>query len=556
MRRAAIALVLAPLWATTLLAQQPARRTSDEQARYEHVLASAYAPDAPGAVALVARAGEIVYRGAAGMANLELGVPLEPDMVFEVGSITKQFTAACIMMLADEGKLSVDDPLSKFLPDYPNGENITVAHLLTHTSGIVSYTDIPEIMETQTRNDRSVEEIIEWFRDRPPVFQPGERFAYNNSGYVLLGAIIEEVGGAPYAEFVQERIFTPLGMENSYYGSQTRVIPRRAAGYGGEADRYTNAQYLSMTLPYAAGALMSTVDDLYMWNQALHGGKVVSAESYQRMITPFVLNNGEPTDYAYGLVIGDVRGHHTIQHGGGIFGYLTSAIYLPGEDAFVAVFSNNAASDVGPGFVASKLAAIAVGDPFPEFSEVMLDESVLQRYVGVYKIDDEAERVVTVEDGALYTQRTGGAKLRAFPASETQFYYKQSLSYFEFVMVDVEAAAMLMHQNGAKEAERAVKVSDEVPTRTAIELDPEIYDRYVGVYELRPGFELTISREDDKLMCQATGQAKFQLFPESETEFFVKEFEASLTFVVGDDGRASEVILHQGGRDITAARKE
>jgi len=462
MRRGAVSSLIIPFWASVLLAQQPVRShaQSNDLASYERVLASAYAADAPGAVALVAKGGEVVYRGAAGLANLELGVPLEPDMVFEIGSITKQFTAAAIMMLVDEGRLSVDDPLSKFLPGYPNGENITVEHLLTHTSGIVSYTDIPEVMETQARNDRSVEEIMDWFRDRPAVFHPGERWAYNNSGYVLLGAIIEELSGVSYAEFLQDRIFTPLEMENSYYGSQTELIPRRASGYGRDADGYVNAEYLSMTLPYAAGALMSNVDDLYMWNRALHGGEVMSAESYQRMITPFVLNDGQATDYAFGLVIGAVRGHRAIRHGGGIFGYVTSAIYLPDDDAFVAVFSNNPASDVGPGFVATKLAAIALGDPFREFTEVTVDESVLQRYAGVYRIDEGAQRTVTVEGGALYTQRDGGAKLRAFPASETEFFYKQSLSYFEFEIQEGKVTAMLMHQNGAREAERAAKVSE------------------------------------------------------------------------------------------------
>jgi CubicO group peptidase (beta-lactamase class C family) len=523
---------------------------------YEEILTSAYADDAPGAAALVAKGGEIVFLDAAGMADLELGVPLAPDMVFEIGSITKQFTAAAIMMLAEEGKLSISDPITRYLPDYPPyGDGITVEHLLTHTSGIVSYTGIPGYMATEVRRDLPVEDLIDVFKDLPVEFAPGERYAYNNSGYILLGAIIEAVSGMRYQDFVRERIFQPLGMEQSYYGCSECLIPGRASGYGGGENGYTNQQYLSFTQPYAAGSLMMTVEDMLRWSKALFGGEVLSAESLERMTTPFTLNNGESTGYGYGLAIGDIRGHKAIRHGGGIFGFVTDAAYLPDEDVFVAVFSNDTASEIGPGMVATKLAALAVGDPFPTFTEIALDSDVLSRYVGVYQIDESAQRYVTIRDGALHTQRTGGSWVRAYPASETHFFYKTSLSHFEFVIENGEVTAMLMYQNGSHESEKANKVSGEVPTREAIVLDPALLERYVGVYELQPGFDLTVYVDGDRLMTQATGQGSIQIHPESETEFFVEEFDAQVTFVLGSDGTATALILHQGGRDMRAPRK-
>ena len=524
--------------------------------QYEQILTSAYSADAPGAAALVAKSGQIVYLGAAGMADLELGVALAPDMVFEIGSITKQFTAAAIMMLAEKGKLSVSDPMTRHLPDYPSyGDSITIEHLLTHTSGIVSYTGIPGYMQTMVKKDLSVGELIDVFDDLPVEFAPGERFAYNNSGYILLGAIVEAASGMRYEDFIRERIFQPLGMEHSYYGCNECLIPRRASGYGGGEDGYANQRYLSFTQPYAAGSLMMTVEDLYRWSRALFGGEVMSAESLEHMTTPFELNDGESAGYGYGLAPGDIRGHPTIRHGGGIFGFSTDAVYLPEQDVFVAVFSNNTAHEVGPGLVTTKLAALAGGDPFPTFSEIALDAAVLGRYVGVYQVDENTQRLVTIRDGALHTQRAGGNWSKAYPTSETHFFYKTSLSHFEFVVEDGQVTGMRMYQGGSHEAEEAAKVADEIPTRQAIALDPAVLQRYVGVYELQPGFELTVYLEGDRLMTQATGQSSIQIHPESETEFFVEEINAQITFVLGPDGTATALILHQGGRDMRAPRK-
>jgi CubicO group peptidase (beta-lactamase class C family) len=460
-RRVAHTAALLPLLVFALpVAAQAQTATAVAVEQYEEVLTLAYPADEPGAAALVARNGEVEFLGASGMANLELGVPLTPDMVFEIGSITKQFTAVAIMMLVEEGKMSLDDPMTEFLPEYPDyGDGITVEHLLTHTSGIVSYTGIPDYMDQEIRRDLTVQELIDVFDDLPVEFEPGARFAYNNSGYVLLGAIIESASGMTYADFLQERIFDRLGMKDSYYGSHRRVIPRRAAGYGGEPGAWANADFLSMTQPYSAGALMMTVEDLFRWNQALYGGELISEESLERMTTPYVLNNGNSAGYGYGLAPRGLRGRRAIGHGGGINGYVTDAFYLPDEDVFVAVFSNSTGSVAGPNLVSGKLGALAIGDPYPVWKEIVLDEATLQRFAGVYRIDENTQRVVTVEDGQLYTQRSGGAKNRAYPSSETHFFYKHSLSHFEFVTEGGETY-MLMYQGGADEAERAVRVSD------------------------------------------------------------------------------------------------
>ena len=212
-----------------------------------------YPANEPGAAVLATKRGKVILRKGFGLANMELGIPIEPGMIFKIGSVSKQFTAAAIMMLVEEGKMSLSDDITKFLPGYPTlGNHITVEHLLNHTSGIKSYTQMPD-WRVLERQDYTVTELIDLFKDKPMNFKPGEKWHYNNSGYFLLGAVIEQVSGKSYREFLQERIFTPLGMKGSDYGSSRRIIPRRVPGYTQTADGFLNASFVSMSTPFSAG---------------------------------------------------------------------------------------------------------------------------------------------------------------------------------------------------------------------------------------------------------------------------------------------------------------
>lgn len=325
---------------------------------YDSLMQQLFEEDGPGGVALVVRDGEVLYRKAMGMANLELGVPMTPEHVFRIGSITKQFTACAILKLSEEGKLDLQDDISKYIKDYPTqGYTITMEHLLTHTSGIKSYTDMEEWDAEFRRKDFTPAELVDFFKDRPMDFAPGEEWKYNNSAYFLLGYIIELVTGGSYANYLEENFFQALGMEDSYYGSTTQIIKGRADGYARAGRQIVNAEFLSMTQPHAAGALLSTVDDLYLWYTAVMNHEVVSKADLKKASTPFVLNNGEETNYGYGWVLGEIEGSPSISHGGGINGYLTASIYLPEEKVFVAVFSNCTCKD--PGNIASSMAILA-----------------------------------------------------------------------------------------------------------------------------------------------------------------------------------------------------
>lgn len=309
---------------------------------YAAWLDEAVPADEPGITALVMREGEVVFRGAAGLANIELGVPMQPDHVLRIGSITKQFTAAAILLLQERGELNVADDITQYLPDFlTRGERITIEHLLTHTSGLFNYTDLSDYWRGDLiRTDVSVEELIDLFANRPPRFSPGEEFSYSNSGYVLLGAIIERVSGKAYADFMRDEIFTPLGLDDTQYGGP-HIVPRRASGYArGRGDEYLNALPISMTHPYATGALVSTVDDLGRWNEALFGGELLSDASVRAMTTVAELDDGSGTEYGYGLYVRMRDGLRVISHSGGIHGFSTSAVWLPDQRVYAVVLSN------------------------------------------------------------------------------------------------------------------------------------------------------------------------------------------------------------------------
>jgi len=336
---------------------------ADEQLHVEALLERLQpVADQPGAAAIVVRDGEVVYRKAIGMASMELGVPLQPDTVFRLGSITKQFTAAAVMLLVEDGRVALTDPIEKYLPGYPTqGHVITVEHLLTHTSGIQSYTAIPGWFPTRIRADLPLQELIDGFKKEPMQFAPGERYAYNNSAYVILGAVIEKASGETYERFLTRRIFEPLGMTSTFFGSNEPIIKRRAQGYSQENGVVRNAPFLSMTQPHAAGSLVSTVDDLAKWDGALLKGILLKPASLQRMATPYTLKDGSSTGYGYGLQVRQLRGHQSVEHGGGINGFSTFALSLPTERVYVAVLTNSDAPKAPPAYLARRLAAIATG---------------------------------------------------------------------------------------------------------------------------------------------------------------------------------------------------
>lgn len=531
--------------------------TEDAFARaVDAVMAEVYKPGQPGAAIIVRKDGRTLLRKAYGTADLELGVVMEPDMVFRLGSITKQFTAVSILMLAEQGQLGLEDEITKFLPDYPTqGRKITVENLLTHTSGIQSYTDLPEWLSLW-RKDFTLKELIDLFKDKPMEFEPGERWAYSNSGYILLGAIIEKISGQSYEQFVDAHIFKPLGMGHSFYGSAERVIPRRIPGYQAGGGGFINAPYLSMTQPYAAGSLLSNVDDLAVWSDAVFSGKLVGKRWLERAFTPYRLKNGESTGYGYGWFIASDRGHRSVEHGGGINGFATYEMTFPDDGLFLGILANSAIEGLSPEPRAVKVARLALGLPEPERKAVRLEAKDLDPFAGVYEDAAKNEFYLTREGEKLLAQRKGGAKNELLAASPAEFFLKDNPARF-LIVRDAKGAVAGLRVEGRIGPAQVFKRTDKpLPApRKAVTLDPKLYDLYAGEYELAPGFVITILRRGDKLISRATGQPEVELFPESETRFFLKVVDAEVDFVKDASGRVTGLVLHQGGQDMPAKRK-
>lgn len=520
-------------------------------AEIDALLKTKYKPGEPGATALVAKAGKPIYRQALGMANLEHAILMKPEHVFEIGSITKQFTAVAILMLEEQGKLSLQDPITKFIKDYPvHGHTITVHHLLTHTSGIKSYTGMERWMKLW-RNDMSPSEMIDLFKNEPMDFAPGEKWLYNNSGYFMLGYIIEKASGMPYGEFLEKNIFTPLGMKNSYLGTQSKIIRNRAQGYQ-KREGFINAEFLSLTQPYAAGSVLSTVDDLLIWNTAVKSNRLVKKETIQKAFTNYKLNNGKATNYGYGWALDEINGSPTIEHSGGIFGFTTNGIYLPNEDVYVVVLDNCDCQD--PSEISTRIAAMVIGKPYPEAtSKIKLDDTYATSLTGVYVFEDSTTRMVTWEDGQLFSQRTGGEKFKLFPQDKFNFIFENSLTQYQFV-VDNTGVKELLFKNRVNVV-KGIRSAKAVPLHREIVLNVEEMKPYAGVFEIQSNFLITVTVEGNHLMAQATGQNKFEIFPESPDKFFYKVVDAQIEYIKGDNGKYDSFILYQGGQKIVARRK-
>lgn len=410
--------------------------------------------DFSGTVLLAKDGNPLVAKGY-GHANLEWQIPNAVDTKFRIGSLTKGFTSMLIMQLREQGKLKTEDSVCAYVAPCPEAwKPVTIHHLLTHTSGIPSYTSLPAWREVRTV-PKTIDQMIALFRDLPLAGAPGEKFVYNNSGYFLLGVVIEKITGTPYESALAQMILKPLGMADTGYDWPGAILPKRAAGYGGRGSAILNADYIDMQQPYAAGAMYSTVGDLLKWDQAHYTDTLIPNAARATMWTPFKDN------YAYGWQVTAPSaanfGHRRIAHSGGINGFSSMLIRLPDLNVTAIVLSNN--MSVNAGAVARDLLALYFGQP------------------------------------------------STVPAA-----------------------------------------------RAVISVPADVLQAYAGRYELAPNVEIAVTKEGDRLMAQATGQGKFELFAESETRFFAKVTELSMTFVKGADGAVSHLLLMQGGKEQPAKR--
>ncbi len=378
-------------------------------ATVDSIVAAALRPGASAgaAVAVVRGADTLVMRGY-GYADVELDVPMPDRAVFEIGSVTKQFTAAAILQLAEQGRLGLDDDLTKYLPTYPTGgRHVTIRRLLDHTSGIHSYTEIPAFLAMQARK-LPKDSLVALFAAAPFDFEPGAALSYSNSGYFLLGLIVERVSGTSYADYVQHNLFDRAGMTASRYCSERGVLKRRAHGYQLDSGTLARAAYMDHTYPYAAGSLCSTANDLVAWNAALHGGRILGPRAYAELVTPGTLGDGTRIRYAKGVVPDSTLGRRRIHHSGGIYGFVSELAYFPDDRTSIVVLLNTS-GNVSPTAMAQSMAEALYGRPAAPPARRFVGD--LAQFAGEYAGAGPGPTLrVAVADGDLALQPPSGAR--------------------------------------------------------------------------------------------------------------------------------------------------
>jgi CubicO group peptidase (beta-lactamase class C family) len=401
---------------------------------------------------LVARKGKVLVNKGYGMANVELDVRNAPSTKFRLGSLTKQFTALAVLQLQERGRLRVSDPLSKYIPDYPRGDRITLRHLLTHTAGIPNFTEFPEYRVYMV-NPSPVRKTIDLFKNKPLDFAPGEKFKYSNSGYILLSYVIEKASGQSYESFVSENILNPLNMKNSGYDHQEIILKNRASGYIFTDEGLMNAPFIDMSIPSGGGALYSTTGDMYLWGRALYTEKLVSRKSLDEMFTPYKEN------YGYGWIIADLKGRRIITHDGSVNGFYTHIARYVDDDACIIVLSNIANPPMGE--ISRDLRAILFGEKYeiPKVHKTAsVNPAIYDAYVGQYEAAPQFVLSVTREKGRLFIQGTGQQKIGLYPESATKFFMKVVEGEVTFVKNEKgEVTQLIVHQSGHDTPAKRIK---------------------------------------------------------------------------------------------------
>ncbi|WP_298500093.1 serine hydrolase [uncultured Algibacter sp.] len=534
---------------------------------------------------LVSDKGKVIFKKGFGMANMEWDIPNAPDTKHRLGSITKQFTAMLILQLAEVGKLDLQAPITTYLPDYPKetGDIITVHHLLTHTSGIPNYTSFPKFFEDVSRNPFTPDEFVKQFDEKDLDFEPGKQFSYSNSGYFLLGVIVEKLTGSTYEEQLHEKIFKPLNMNATGFDNHSEILKSRATGYEKQGDGYVNSRYLDMSIPYAAGSMYSTAEDLYLWDQALYGNKILSKKYMDLFFKPYISAWGD-NHYAYGWGVGyenlgkSKDSIFTIAHGGGINGFNTNIARTPSDKSLIVLLNNTGGAPLQDitiailGIIHGKdysMPKKSVADAFYTVIEAKGIDAGISHYNSIKSA--ETYNLSESEMNSMGYKLMGSSKveeaakvfeliIEAFPKSSNAYdSYGEALMTLgkKDLAIKNYRKSVDLNPNNQNGIDFLKKLGDDVSDLVKeVNVPDAILETYLGKYELMPGFVLTVTKEGNQLKTQATGQPVFDVFPKSENVFYLKVVTAQLTFNKNEVGVIDSVTLLQGGREIIGKRIE
>ena len=529
--------------------------------------------------ALVADNGKVIFKKGYGLANMEWDIPNSYDTKFRLGSITKQFTSMLIIQLVEKNKIKLEDKITDYLTYYRKdiGDKVTIEMLLTHTSGIPSYTNQPDFFEKTSKKYYAPDDFIKEYCSGDLEFEPGTKFNYNNSGYFILGGIIEHITGKTYEEALLENIIKPLGLSETGYDNFETIISKRAAGYEKSGSGYSIAPYLDMALPYAAGSLYSTVKDLYKWNMALLNDKLLPKKYMDDIFMGRVAARN--SQYAYGWFIDtislDSQKYLVYTHGGGINGFNTINYIVPQKGQVVILFSNAGGAPLNN--MTNAIINILNDQEYKFPAKPLVDE--LNKSIekdGIAEAISQFNKLKS--DKELYSYNEGELNLlgydflRANKVEEAIAIFKLNLqefpkswnvydSYGEALTVKGEKEEAIenykksleLNPNNKQGIEQLKKLGVEYKVAEII-VENSILIKYAGEYQLFPEFILTIRVDGNRIFAQATGQSELELFPLSETKFYDKVVNAQMEFFADDKGGIEKMVLYQNNREMPAKK--
>ena len=427
-----------------------------------NLISERYNSISPGCAVLVAKKGQVIYEKGFGIANIELGVPMTPEMIFRIGSITKQYTAIAILQLVEQGKISLQDSVQKFIKNFPGkGHTITIENLLTHTSGIKDYEQLDAHIPNAIRIEFPIKQIIDSIANVPLDFIPSSKYNYSNSNYFLLGYIIEQVSGKSYKDYLKENVFKPTGLSDTYYDSPTQIIRNRVNGYSMNGSDYRNTDYISMSLVYSAGALLSNVHDVFKWHQALYSFKLVKKETLEKAFTAFRFPDGNFSEYGYGWFIKDWKGSKSIGHGGAIDGFRSWETYFPDQDIFITALFNSDNDSFVSFF--EDIATMVIGKSLQtSYKDLKLNDSILTNYTGTYKFFEDSTQFIKIykQGNRLYGELSNGSggNMVLLAQSPTLFYLpdvRRIPTTIEFIIADRKVKGLYWTQEKKHEGRKS-----------------------------------------------------------------------------------------------------
>ncbi len=528
---------------------------------------------------LVVEDGEVILKKGYGFANMEYDISNSPETKFRIGSITKQFVATVIMQLVEEGKINLDEKITSYLPNYrkDTGDKVTIFHLLTHTSGIPSYTGIPKVWSDSLRLQYSVDYLIEHFCQGDLEFESGTEFRYNNSGYVLLGKIVEDLTGKSLSDALDERIFKPAGMLNTGIDTEQKILKNRASGYERTFDGFVGTPFFNITNAFGAGAMYSTVEDMFLWDRILYTDKLLTTESKEKMFTPYLSNYG----FGWGI-LNVVMGEDSIKivsHSGGLNGFNTRLTRFVDDNHTIILFNN---------FSGAPLAELS-----KQISNIIFDEkfdypkkSIAQHMYEILKDGDLGTAVslypmLKAQESESFTfaenelNRLGYHLMRNDRIDDAIEIFKLNVEEYPkaFNVYDSMGEAYMIKgekELAIKNYKKSIELNSknfggiaklkelgvEVEEPKDFEVPMQLLNSYVGTYKLAEGFFITITVEGNRIFEQATSQEKVEIFPESATKFYLKVVPAEIEFFMNEKGKVHKLVLYQGGNEVPGEKVE